>query len=110
MGGGVPRSDPLPRQYIRPLAQTLTAVHSRRASDGSPWHPGICSTLIALLKTVGLYWQQEKLAANAQEIWDETSELHDRLDVFHGHLAKVGKNLNTAVNGYNSAVGRDRCA
>jgi|SaaInlV_165m_DNA_1040744.scaffolds.fasta_scaffold01127_2 DNA recombination protein RmuC len=61
-------------------------------------------TLIALLKTVGLYWQQEKLAANAQEIWDETSELHDRLNVFHGHLAKVGKNLNTAVNGYNSAV------
>ncbi|MDE0960890.1 MAG: DNA recombination protein RmuC [Planctomycetota bacterium] len=62
-------------------------------------------TLIALLKTVGLYWQQEKLAANAQEIWDETSELHERLNVFHGHLAKVGKNLNTAVIGYNSAVG-----
>ncbi|NRA75808.1 MAG: DNA recombination protein RmuC, partial [Planctomycetes bacterium] len=61
-------------------------------------------TLIALLKTVGLYWQQEKLAANAQEIWDETLELHNRLKTFHGHLSKVGKNLGRAVEGYNSAV------
>ena len=61
-------------------------------------------TLIALLKTVGLYWRQERLAANAQRIWNETSELHDRLKVFHGYLAKLGKNLNSAVDGYNSAI------
>ena len=61
-------------------------------------------TLIALLKTVGLYWQQDKLAKNAQMIWDETSVLHDRLKTFHGHIAKVGKNLGTAVKGYNDAV------
>ena len=61
-------------------------------------------TLIALLKTVGIYWQQEKLAANAQEIWNETCDLHDRLKVFHVHLAKVGKNLDRAVGGFNSAV------
>ncbi len=61
-------------------------------------------TLIALLKTVGIYWQQEKLAANAQEIWTETSKLHDRLKTFHGHLSRVGKNLSTVVDGYNSAV------
>ncbi|MDH3628951.1 MAG: DNA recombination protein RmuC [Acidobacteriota bacterium] len=61
-------------------------------------------TLIALLKTVSLYWQQEILAANAQQIWDETSELHDRLKTFQGHIARVGKNLGTAVEGYNKAV------
>ncbi len=61
-------------------------------------------TLIALLKTVGLYWQQERLAENAREIWDETLELHGRLKTFHGHLSKVGKNLGRAVEGYNSAV------
>lgn len=61
-------------------------------------------TLIALLKTVGLYWQQERLAANAKEIWDETLELHGRLKTFHGHLSKVGKNLGRAVEGYNSAI------
>ncbi|MAW77808.1 MAG: hypothetical protein CMJ95_10560 [Planctomycetes bacterium] len=62
-------------------------------------------TLIALLKTVGIYWQQEKLAANAQVIWEETSRLHDRLKTFHGHMKKVGKGLNSALDGFNSAVG-----
>lgn len=61
-------------------------------------------TLIALLKTVGLYWQQDKLAKNAQLIWDETSVLHDRLRTFHGHMARVGKHLGTAVKGYNDAI------
>ena len=61
-------------------------------------------TLIALLKTVGIYWQQEKLAENAQKIWDETVQLHKRLKTFSNHLAKVGTGLNTAVSGYNNAV------
>jgi DNA recombination protein RmuC len=62
-------------------------------------------TLIALLLTVGLYWKQEKMAQNAQEIWDEASELHRRLAVFHGHLGKVGSGLTTAIKSFNSAVG-----
>ena len=61
-------------------------------------------TLIALLKTVGLYWQQEKLAENAQKIWDETVQLHKRLTTFHNHLSGVGRGLNTAVKAYNSSV------
>lgn len=62
-------------------------------------------TLIALLKTVALYWQQEQLAENAQKIWDESSQLHDRLRTFTEHLGKVGSNLGKALNSYNSAVG-----
>lgn len=62
-------------------------------------------TLIALLRTVGLYWRQERMAQNAKEIWDEASELHRRLGIFQGHLAKVGSGLNTAVKNFNNAVG-----
>ena len=62
-------------------------------------------TLIALLKTVALYWQQEQLAENAHKIWEESSQLHDRLKTFTEHLGKVGTNLNKALNAYNSAVG-----
>ena len=62
-------------------------------------------TLIALLKTVALYWKQEELAENAQKIWEESSQLHDRLKTFTDHFGKVGGNLNKALNAYNSAVG-----
>jgi len=62
-------------------------------------------TLIALLRTVGLYWKQERVAQNAKEIWKEAAMLHDRLGTFHEHLGKVGKGLNSAVKSFNSAVG-----
>jgi len=62
-------------------------------------------TLIALLLTVGLYWKQEKMAQNAQQIWDEATELHRRLGVFQGHLGKVGSGLTAAIKSFNSAIG-----
>ena len=62
-------------------------------------------TLIALLRTVGLYWRQESLAQNAQEIWDAASELHKRMGTFNGHLSKVGNGLQSAIDSYNRAVG-----
>jgi DNA recombination protein RmuC len=62
-------------------------------------------TLIALLRTVGLYWKQEKLASNARQICDEAAELHRRLGVFHSHLTKVGNGLTSAINSFNRAVG-----
>jgi len=62
-------------------------------------------TLIALLKTVALYWKQEELAENAQKIWEESSELHKRLKKFTENFGRVGSNLTAAVNAYNTAVG-----
>lgn len=62
-------------------------------------------TLIALLRTVAIYWRQQKLSENAQMIAKESSELHDRLKTFATHLSKVGKNLNTAMGSFNNAVG-----
>ena len=62
-------------------------------------------TLIALLRTVGLYWQQQTLAENAKEIYNQSKELYSRTAVFSEYLTKVGNGLRTAVNHFNSAVG-----
>ena len=63
------------------------------------------TTLIALLRAVAFGWRQEALAANAREISALGKTLYERLGVFASHLTKVGKNLETTVKNYNSAVG-----
>ena len=62
-------------------------------------------TLIALLRNVGLYWREEKLARNAREISDAARELHSRIQTFQGHLAKAGRGLDSAVREFNAAIG-----
>ena len=63
------------------------------------------STLIALLKTVAYGWRQAAVAENAATIHELGQELHKRLATFVRHLDKLGKQLNNAVDAYNSAVG-----
>ena len=63
------------------------------------------ATLVALLKTVSYGWRQETLAENALAISEAAKVLHDRLRVFAGHLAGVGKGLTQALGRYNDAVG-----
>jgi DNA recombination protein RmuC len=63
------------------------------------------STLIALLKTVAYGWRQAAVAENAATIRELGQELHRRLTTFVKHLEKLGKQLNGAVDAYNSAVG-----
>lgn len=62
-------------------------------------------TLFALLRTVSLYWQQESLAENAQEVASAAHTLYERAAVFAEELGKVGAGLEKAVKAYNSAVG-----
>ncbi len=62
-------------------------------------------TLLALLRTVSLYWKQEKLARNAARIADLAKVYHHRVRSFTEHFAKAGKGLNSAVKAFNDAVG-----
>lgn len=63
------------------------------------------TNLIAIARTVSAVWRQEKLAREAAEIGALGKELYQRLAVMGGHVAKLGKNLDTAMGAYNSFVG-----
>ncbi|MEH3098791.1 DNA recombination protein RmuC [Sphingomonas adhaesiva] len=63
------------------------------------------TNLIAIARTVAAVWRQEKLALQAQEIGALGKELYARLAVMGGHVAKLGKNLDTAMGAYNAFVG-----
>lgn len=63
------------------------------------------ATLIALLRSFAMGWQQELLAENSQRISDAGKDLFDRIGTFIGHFGKVGKNLKQATDSFNDAVG-----
>ena len=62
-------------------------------------------TLIALLRTVALGWQQETLAESAREVQKLGAELYDRLRVMTGHMQTLQRSLTSSVEAYNKAVG-----
>ena len=61
--------------------------------------------LMSLLRVVGMSWRQVELAKNAAEISERGTELYKRFLKFTEHFEKVGKGLQTAMGGYNAAVG-----
>ena len=63
------------------------------------------TSFIALLKAVSYGWRQEDLAENAEKMAKLGRELYDRIGTLAGHWQKVGKNLDSAVDAYNKAVG-----
>lgn len=62
------------------------------------------TTFFSLLRTVDLMWRQEAVAEHAKEIAALGRDLHDRLVTMSGHLAKVGKSLDSTIGHYNSYV------
>jgi DNA recombination protein RmuC len=63
------------------------------------------TTLIALLKAISYGWQQEQMAANAQEVSRMGKDLYDRLRTFTNHFGDIGKGLDRALESYNKGVG-----
>jgi len=63
------------------------------------------TTLLVILKSVAMSWQQHSITEDAVKIRDAGIELHERLSGFAGHLARIGIGLKSAVSGYNDAIG-----
>ena len=63
------------------------------------------STLLALLRTCALQWQQARLNENALKIGVQAKELLVRIQHVADDLHKVGKGLRSATDAFNEAVG-----
>jgi DNA recombination protein RmuC len=63
------------------------------------------TTLLALLHAVYFGWRQERIAESAREIAEAARELHRRVGTFLEPFSLVGRQLNSATNAYNKAVG-----
>jgi DNA recombination protein RmuC len=63
------------------------------------------STLMILLRTVAMTWQQETIAESAHEVSELGRELYKRLATMGAHVSRLGKSLDGAVKSYNETVG-----
>ena len=61
-------------------------------------------TMLGLLRTVALYWQQHALAEGAKEIYDVSRELYKRVNKMIEHFSKVGGHLSNAAKTYNETM------
>ena len=59
------------------------------------------STLLALAKAVAYGWRQEQATENAKKAAELGRDLYARLTTLGGHVEKMGKSLNSAVDAYN---------
>jgi DNA recombination protein RmuC len=63
------------------------------------------ASLIALLRSVSVCWQQQAQTENAVAISDAAQELYDRVAKFTEHLESLRKGLENANQAFNDAVG-----
>ena len=63
------------------------------------------TTLMVILKSVAMSWQQHNITENAHLIMDAANDFYDRVGTFAGHLDKIGGGLRSALKSYNDAIG-----
>jgi DNA recombination protein RmuC len=63
------------------------------------------TTLIVILKSVAMSWQQHNITENAMEIMDAAEDFSTRVTTFADHLEKIGGGLKNALKSYNDAIG-----
>lgn len=63
------------------------------------------TTVLALLRTIGLAWNRHDLAVNAEQIRTLGAEMLTRLGTVVGHLNAHGRALRRAVDSFNDVVG-----
>jgi DNA recombination protein RmuC len=63
------------------------------------------TTLIVVLKSVAMSWQQHNITENALNILESAMDFYNRVNVFAEHIDKMGGGLKTALKGYNDAIG-----
>jgi len=63
------------------------------------------ASLIALLRSVAVSWQQHAQTENAQKIAEAAQDLFSRVVVFTEHLEKIRGGLESAGKAFNQAVG-----
>lgn len=61
--------------------------------------------LIALLRTIGSVWNEEKVAESAREVNRLGQELYERLTTMTEHFVTLGRRLDGAVQAYNQSIG-----
>lgn len=80
------------------MPDLMTEAMDRRVLIVTP------TTLFALCKAVAYGWRVEEQAANADHIAKLGRDLYARLSVMGGHVAAMGKALETATGRYNQFV------
>jgi DNA recombination protein RmuC len=104
--------DPAPDFVIMflPDESYLRVAHESDASlQEYAWSSNVIlaspSTLMVLLRTVAMTWQQETVAQSAREVSSLGRDLYKRLATMGAHFAKLGRALDGSVKAYNETVG-----
>ena len=63
------------------------------------------ASLIVLLRTAALYWQQVRFAEEAKEVVEVAQLFYKRMTTWSEHFAEVGNRLGKETEFYNKAVG-----
>lgn len=62
-------------------------------------------TLIALLRSVAMSWQQQSASENAKKIWETGIELFDRIRTFVRHFERIRDGIQRSTDAFNAALG-----